>query len=109
MKNSPRWKDFVGEDIDMCGIVSKEHIFFNPCNVKAGIRFKLRQFKKSPITTYSKKLYVGMVKGKTEYDVDLTIKDNTKVYMPDTNKINSFVEYMEQIHEDEFSDGDDEL
>jgi hypothetical protein len=50
-----------------------------------------------------------MVKGKTEYDVDLTIKDNTKVYMPDTNKINSFVEYMEQIHEDEFSDGDDEL
>lgn len=109
MKNSPRWKDFVGEDIDMGGIVSKEHIFFNPCHVNAGIRFKLRQFKKSHITTYSKKLYVGMVKGKTEYDVDLTIKDNTKVYMPDTNKINSFVEYMEQIHEDEFSDGDDEL
>jgi hypothetical protein len=107
MKNSPRWKDFVRDDIDMCGIVSKEHIFFNPCHVNTGIRFKLRQFKKTPIKPYSKKLYVGMVKGLTEYEIDLTIKDNTKVYMPDTNKINQFIEHMTQTNDDEFSDGDE--
>jgi hypothetical protein len=109
MKNSPRWKYFIGNDIDMCGSVGKNHIFFNPCHVNAGIRYKLRQFKKPQITTYSKKLYVGAVNGKTEYDVNLNIKDNTRVYMPQTNKINSFNEYMTHTYDDEFSDGDDSV
>ena len=81
----------------------------NPCHVNAGIRYKLRQFKKPQITTYSKKLYVGAVNGKTEYDVNLNIKDNTRVYMPQTNKINSFNEYMTHTYDDEFSDGDDSV
>lgn len=107
MKNSPRWKDFVADDIDIRGTMSKDHLFFTPDKTATGIRYKLRRFNKPGIETYSKKLYVGLVKAKSVYGADLTIKDNKKVYMPDTNKINMFIEYMGQTQQDEFSDGDD--
>jgi hypothetical protein len=107
MKTTPRWKSFIHDNIDMCGSISKEHIFFNPCINSAGIRYKLREFKKPMINTYSKKLYVGMPKGLTDYEEDLLVKDNTKVYMPDTSKINSFIEYIEQQQDAEFSDSDE--
>lgn len=107
MKTTPQWKPFVTDDMDIRGLVSKDHLFYNPCNVNAGIRYGLRQFKKPYTETYSKKLYVGMPKLKTEYCVDFTIKDNNKIYMPDTNKINLFNEYMEQTLQDDFSDGDE--
>jgi len=107
MERTEKWKPFIGKKMDMCGEVSVEHIFFNPCSVDGGIRYKLRKFEKPTENTYSKRLYVGIPKTKTVYDVDLAVKCNNKVYMPDTNKINTFVEYMETMNEDEFSDGED--
>jgi hypothetical protein len=109
MKTNPKWKDFVSTNFDMCGIVSKEHIFFNPCINNGGIRYKLRNFKKPSINTYSKKLYDGIPKGMTAYNVNLAVKNNTKIYMPDISKINSFVEHMDHLNniDDEFSDTDE--
>lgn len=107
MQNSDRWNQFTKKDMDMCGQVSTEHLFFSPCVVNAGIRYKLRQFKKPSSHIYSKKLYVGIAKTKNTYGIDISVKCNNKVYMPDTNKINLFTEYIENIDNDEFSDGDD--
>jgi hypothetical protein len=107
MKISPRWKQFINKDIDVMGMMTQSHLFFSPCIVNAGIRHKLRKFKKSPIKVYNRKQHVGLPKTKTDYDVDLVVKDNTKVYHPDINKINMFVNYMEQLDQEEFSDGDD--
>jgi hypothetical protein len=107
MKISPRWKPFIDHNIDIMGMMSQNHIFFHPCIVNAGIRYKLKKFKKSHINTYNKRQYVGVAKTNTEYGVDLIIKNNTKVYHPDVNKINLFVNYLEQIDQKEFSDGDE--
>ena len=107
MKTSDRWKQFMKKDMDMCGRMSKDHIFFSPCAVNAGIRYKLREFKKPATKHYSKKLYVGCAKSITPYESDLIVKCNNKVYMPNTNHINAFSEYMENTHADEFSDGGD--
>lgn len=109
MKNNIRWKDFVSADIDMCGVVSKNHIFFNPCAEKSGIRFNLRHFKKMCLNIHSKKMYVGIPNGKTEYDVNLLVKENNRVYMPDTNKINLFTEFMTQLDSDKYLDGECQL
>ena len=109
MKKSHRWKKFISPNNDMCGSMSLEHIMFNPCNVDSGIRYKLRHFKKPTDSIYSKRLYVGNLKSKTEYDIDLSVKNNTKVYLPDTIKINAFTEYMEQSHNNDFSDGESEF
>ena len=109
MKSNIRWKDFVTTGIDVCGIVSKNHIFFNPCSENSGIRFNLRQFKKMSLNIYSKKLYVGVADGKTEYDANLLVKENKRVYMPDTNKINLFTEFMSQIDADKYLDSECQL
>jgi hypothetical protein len=37
---------------------------------------------------------VGFPQTNTEYDVNLAVKNNTKVFQPDVNKINMFVNYM---------------
>lgn len=107
MKISDKWKQFVGENMDIMGMMTQNHLFFNPCVVDAGIRYKLRKFKKAHVKIYNHKQHVGLPKTKTDYGADLIIKDNTKVYHPDINKINLFVNYMEQIDQEEFSDGDD--
>jgi hypothetical protein len=106
MKLDIRWKDFASSDIDMRGMVSRDHLFFNPCHYNAGLRYNLRVFKKPHTVLYSKCLYVGFPKCITEYNVDLTVKNNTKIIMPDLGKVNLFIEYMEQIKADEFSDSD---
>jgi hypothetical protein len=106
MKISPRWKQFVSDDIDTIGMMTRNHVFFNPCTVNAGIRHKLRKFRKSHMKMYNMKQPVGLPHTNTEYDVNLAVKDNTKVFQPDVNKINMFVNYMEQLQND-FSDGDD--
>lgn len=103
MSKSERWKDLINDNIDMCGIMSKEHIFFNPCAVNGGIRYNLRPFKKPLVQYYSRRLHVGIAKTATSYDVDLAVKNNSKVYMPD-NIINKFVDFMEQNSADDFSD-----
>jgi hypothetical protein len=108
MKISPRWKFFINKDIDIMGLMSKNHIFFNPCVVNGGIRYKLRMFKKSHVkSVYNKKQHVGLPITKTNYDSDFVVKTNSKVYHPDINKINMFINHIEQMCQDEFSDGDD--
>lgn len=107
MKISPRWKQFVSNDIDIMGMMTQNHVFFHPSLLDAGIRHKLRKFRKAHIDVYNKKQHVGLPKTETEYDVNLRVKDNTKVYQPDINKINLFVNYMEQLDQEEFSDGDE--
>ena len=77
MIQSERWNNFANDDIDMCGSMSRKHLFFSPCEVNGGIRYNLRHFKK-PIEHYSKRLHVGMAKTITEYG-DLAVKNNTKV------------------------------
>jgi hypothetical protein len=106
MKISPRWKQFVSDDIDTIGMMTRNHVFFNPCTVNAGIRHKLRNFRKSHMKMYNMKQPVGLPQTNTEYDVNLAVKNNTKVFKPDVNKINMFVNYIEQLQND-FSDGDD--
>jgi hypothetical protein len=106
MKSTPKWKNFVGDNIDMCGSVSKDHIFFNPSNINAGIRYGLREFKKPIYNIYSKKLYVGTAKTKTVYGEDLNIKHNNKVVMPDIKIINAFTEYIDNNDKEALSDDD---
>ena len=107
MKISPRWNHYIKKNIDIMGMMTQSHLFFSPCIVNAGIRYKLRKFKKSHIKVYNSKQHVGLPKTKTDYGVDLVIKDNTKVYHPDINKMNMFMNYMEQVDQEEFSDGDE--
>lgn len=107
MKISPRWKQFISDDNDVMGLMGQNHVFFHPSILDAGIRHKLRKFQKKHIDTYNRKQHVGVPKTDTEYGVNLAVKDNTKVYHPDINKINLFVNYMENLEQDEFSDGDD--
>lgn len=107
MKSEPRWACFIADGIDMCGVVGKDHAFFSPCLYNAGIRYTLREFKKKITNTYSKSMSVGLANGKTEYDVDLSVKNNNKINMPDVNKINLFAEYINGNESDEYSD--DEL
>lgn len=106
MKISPRWKQYISDDIDMMGSMTRNHVFFTPCIDNAGIRHKLRKFKKAPVKIYNKKQPVGLPQTKTEYGADLAVKNNVKVFHPDVNKINMFVNYMEQLQND-FSDGDE--
>lgn len=110
MKRCPQWQPFL-KDADMCGSVGKDHVFFNPCSVDAGIRFNLRKFKKQSVSIYSKRIYVGMFNGMTDYGVDLSVKGSTKVNMPDLANINPFIEFIEFAAESgwsgEFSDTDD--
>jgi hypothetical protein len=110
MKITPKWKKYVencdGCSIDVFGIMTTNHIFFNPCINNDGIRYKLRPFKKNYAKLYNKKSYVGLPQSKTEYDVNLIIKDNNKVYHPDVNKINLLMNHINNL-QDDFSDCDD--
>ena len=106
MKISPRWATFLSDDNDIMGIMTRNHIFFSPCVSDGGIRYKLKKFKKSTIQLYNRKNYVGLPNTETNFEVDLNIKTNVNVHMPDLNKINLFVNYIEQMDQ-EFSDGDD--
>ena len=106
MKISPRWAPFLSDDNDIMGIMTRNHIFFSPCVLNRGIRYKLKKFKKSTIQLYNRKNYVGLPNTETDFEVDLNIKTNVNVHMPDLNKINLFVNYIEQMDQ-EFSDGDD--
>jgi hypothetical protein len=110
MKITPKWQKYVencdGSSIDILGIMTTNHIFFNPCINNDGIRYKLRPFKKNYVKLYNKKSYVGLPQSKTEYGVDLIIKDNTKVYHPDVNKINLLCNHIESLQCD-FSDCDE--
>jgi len=94
MKITPKWAMFIDKDVDMCGMMSIEHVFLNPCISNGGIRYGLRPFAKTINTIYSKNLYVGMPKSCTDYGMDLNIKYNSKITMPDINKVNMFVEYL---------------
>jgi hypothetical protein len=106
MKIPPRWKPVVKNSIDFIGMMSINHVFFPPSTVDAGIRYKLRKFKESYIKPYNKKQYVAIPNATTEYGANIIIKNNTKVHHPDISKINQFVNYIEQLDQDEFSDGD---
>jgi hypothetical protein len=110
MKITPKWQKYVEDDeessVDIMGIMTTNHIFFNPCINNDGIRYKLRPFKKSYVKLYNKKSHVGLPQSKTEYGADLIIKYNTKVYHPDVNKINLLVNHIESL-QDDFSDCDE--
>ena len=108
MEKSERWNKYTSDDIDIFGQVSKEHIIFKPCINNDGIRFNLRQFKLKcrEIQHYSKLTYIGTYNGITEYNINLNIKNNNKVFTPDISKFNSFIEYIESNGNDDFSDED---
>ena len=106
MKISPRWAPFLNDNNDIMGMMTRNHVFFSPCVLNEGIRHKLKKFKKPAIQLYNRKNHVGLPKTETDFEVDLTVKTNVKVHMPDINKINLFVNHMEQMDQ-EYSDGDD--
>jgi hypothetical protein len=107
MKTSDRWNTYISDDIDIFGQVSKDHIFFHPCINNTGIRFNLRKFKLMETSIYSKTTHVGLFKSITEYKVNLNIKTNNQLNIPDLNKFNSFKDYVEENNDDEFSDADE--
>lgn len=78
------------------GSVSKFHQMFNPCMLENGIRFKLRSFSKPARKIYNHRMHVGDPRP-TEYKVDLSVKENTKVYPPDIGKINTFMEHAREV------------
>jgi len=106
MKTTSKWANYVYKDIDMMGVMNTNHIFFNPCIKNDGIRYKLRPFKKSSVTQHNKKQYVGLAQCKTDYGIELNVKDNSKIYHPKLDKIDSFVNHIRNIQEDEYSDGE---
>jgi hypothetical protein len=88
MAESPKWAPFL-KDADMCGLFTKEHIFFSPGSVNAGIRYELRKFTKAdPVKIYSHMMYVGVAPIKTDYGVSLAVKATDTVYKPDLTKLN---------------------
>jgi hypothetical protein len=107
MKGSDRWNNYISENIDIYGQVSSEHIFFQPCLYNCGIRYNLRKFTLNEISTYSKTMHVGIHKSISEYKIDLSIKTNNQLNIPDMIKFNSFKEYIEDNNDDEFSDADE--
>lgn len=106
MKTTVKWSNYINKNIDIMGVMNTNHIFFNPCINNDGIRYKLRPFKKSSVLQNNKKQYVGLAQCKTDYGIELNIKNNSTVYHPKINNIDSFVNHMRNIQEDEYSDGD---
>jgi hypothetical protein len=103
MKESPKWKHFIPQifknfkdldkSIDMFGQVNKLHIFFSPCISETGIRYNLRQFKTMNTRSYSRNMYVGMLKSIANGELNVDVKTNTKVYSPDMKKIDILNKY----------------
>jgi hypothetical protein len=108
MKLSDRWSPFIhSSQFDVCGSMSINHIFFHPDALDAGIRFKLRKFNNHITEFYSRKHSVGIAKTETNYDANLAVKNNNKVLMVDLSSISKFVDHIEQINYDEYSDGEE--
>jgi hypothetical protein len=74
--------------------VTADHPFFKPGLYDSGIRMTLRNFERDSNGQYASNLVVSYSKSLFNYG-DLRIKDNNKMYAPNTTLINACLDYIE--------------
>jgi hypothetical protein len=104
MATSDRWKPFTKISGYTYGSMSKNHQFFNPCSLNAGIRMGLREYKKPVVVYRNYKNSVGYPTVITEYDATLAVKDCNRIHKPSINTINAFIDHVKQKDGDLYLD-----
>ena len=108
LKISERWAPiFDSKDINdgIFGVFTNLHQFFTPCKFNAGIRYQLRKFS-IKINNNNMSRICSIQNNLTDYNQNLDIKSNTKVFAPNTAVIKEFIKYYNLSVIDEFSDED---